>query len=235
MRAALGWGLLLALAAAAACGADDTPCDCPGPVYECRDGLARAYCSCGNPPLPVRCRLGCGANANNVVRLPGNTCLVSLCREAEPKTVGDPCSEDLDCLPAPPTGDPPNLMNTYLSCDLASGTCAAGEMPLVVDWLAPCDPNVLASIARTGSHQAGSRADPSCGGGLCAFSIDGDGACVRNGCTRKCAHSGECPTGATCLVGEGWDPTLSCAAPALAPDGYCAPRSDSPPLFCQPR
>ena len=140
-------------------------------MYECRDGLARAYCSCGNTPLPVRCRLGCGANANNVVRLPGNTCLVSLCREAEPKTVGDPCSEDLDCLPAPPTGDPPNLMNTYLSCDLASGTCAAGELPLVVDWLAPCDPKVLASIARTGFHQAGSRADPSCGGGLLAWQV----------------------------------------------------------------
>jgi hypothetical protein len=174
-------------------------------------------------------------NANNVVVLPGDPCLVSLCREAEPKTVGDPCSEDLDCLPAPPTGDPPNLMNTYLFCDLASGTCAAGELPLVVDWLAPCDPNVLASISRTGSYQAGSRADPSCGGGLCAFSIDGDGACVRNACTRKCAHRGECPTGATCLVGEGWDPTLSCAAPALAPDGYCAPRSGGPPLFCQSR
>jgi hypothetical protein len=148
--------------------------------------------------------------------------------------VGDPCSEDLDCLPAPPTGDPPNLMNTNLFCDRASG--------------------IVPPVSRRLSRTAGAlrlqctrvnRADRVLPGRqpgrsfvrrrIVRLQHRRRGHAFRNGCTLKCAHSGECPTGATCLVGEGLDPTLSCAAPALAPDGYCAPRSGSPPLSCQSR
>jgi hypothetical protein len=214
---------VLGIGALPGCGGGNDCGECFAP-YSCSNGLVWEACSCGAPSAPpLTCRLGCGE------RIYGS-CAIELCRETDPKKVGDACSADIDCLPAPPTGDPPNLTNTYLFCDLTSGTCAAGIPPVVADWLAPCSPTVVASIHPGGFSQYGSLADPACGGGLCAFELDAQAACTRHGCTVPCAHSGQCPPGAACLVG-GWEQAPYCTAPDLTPSGYCSPRLGSEPAL----
>jgi hypothetical protein len=175
------------------------------------------------PSAPAgECRGGCGTDrfTDEVA------CPLAICRENYPKRVGDSCGTDQDCLPTParPRSDSPLVDNVYLRCDATTSRCVARAPVVVTDWLAPCNPQVIASIRaddRALGTYGGMLDDPGCSEGVCAFESHFGESCVRQGCSKRCLHDGECPEGASCTR----DDRPGCTNIAPPPAGYCKPGS----------
>jgi hypothetical protein len=117
------------------------------------------------------------------------------CEENRPKHAGDRCGRESDCEPqrAAYGYACDSVVNVYLRCDFASGTCVDRERPIVEDWLAPCG---LTRDGGSGGYAAGAIPSSACRGGWCVY-VEEDW-CVLQGCTIACKADSDCPMGAVC-------------------------------------
>jgi hypothetical protein len=130
----------------------------------------------------------------------------------------------------------PNVINTYLACDLAAGRCVNVDPPVVPGWLDACAPAIAARAATYGTGiRFGVLPDTSCKGGLCAWEIAQGESCLRQGCTLPCAHTGDCPPDSFCTAGDSpWEVEPYCVEPSPLPRGHCRPRlGGATPLTCR--
>lgn len=200
--------------------------DCFGAV-ECHDGEVVSFdhvpVACadwtGQCPRHVagRCLQGCAAE-----RMAGLQCPMEICRENHPKRAGDPCRSMADCQPTPAiVRSDLTVENVYLTCDAAAGRCVKAAPASVADWLAPCSPQVIATLTperRAGGTFGGALTDPGCSEKVCAYVSRSNEACVRQGCSRLCQRDDQCPPGATCSKEQS-----ACADMSIPEDGYCKP------------
>lgn len=172
--------------------------DCFGGA-SCEDGVVTVWfrepipCawwtgSCGFSSAHV-CAEGCRAD---ITWVDDERLAESLCEEARPRTVGEPCEIDDDCRPTAP--------HTYLRCDMER--CVTAEPPVVDDWRAQCGLDLGAAPTRPVSYMSA----PGCSGGVCLLAVDDsceDG--VAQGCTIECEGHWGCPGGSVCHAVPSYD------------------------------
>ena len=167
------------------------------------------------------CRKGCSA-ARSGIGAP-TTCPISICKENAPKAEGDPCQTDNDCRPVPAviSDDSAERVSSMRPCDWRVRDRKA---PVVADWLALCTHSIVDSL-RGSTTGLMPLTDPGCSGGVCMAA--GEGACVRQGCTKPCRSDDECPAGSQCSF-------ASCDAFESEPTrvGYCKQPLEA--LACRP-
>jgi len=177
--------------------------DCFG-HHQCVDGVVTTYehapvpCEYWTGACPVQGSIECeqGCRADGVDWLEYFEDPTRLCQEGAPKREGDPCTEPADCLPTPAEVVDGQVLNTYLACDALAGMCVGVDPPVVQDWLGPC--HVDLSGLPVGAY--GYVSTHGCVEGVCLISPQ-DNGCFAQGCTRRCQHDGDCPSGSVCQDG----------------------------------
>ena len=188
-------GLALLTLVALGCGSSTPPCD-GAPAYQCVAGVVSAV-GCGGESIVFRCAEGCDVEGGfgNL-----NDCPQTLCRPRAQKKAGDSCATATECLPTPAISSSTDVPSSYLTCDTVTQTCiATTEPPVVVDWLKPCSPTLIAQLSSNGPPEIDTAVqDPSCAEGWCAVFRAAGASCIANGCTRACTGDVGCPAGSRC-------------------------------------
>jgi hypothetical protein len=188
------------------------------------------------PRAPYTCTEGCaveigpftlGSLISTIVPRP----LTIFCAETPSKKVGDPCANDLDCLPnRAHVASDGSIETLYLASDQASQTCVAGPGPRAADFGASC-----ASPGATTSG-IGYAAGPQCPQAYCLHLAGADAGCGSTACTGPCWGDHQCPPGWACddsltnLSPQGFSAPAPVCRPGLAhtplPRGFCGGAPD---------
>jgi hypothetical protein len=202
--------------------------DCFGRNY-CVDGVAHAVahapvdCDRWTGMCPefgtYACARGCRTDVEYTSHLSD---VWTMCEEFRTRAAGDPCAEDLDCVPGSVSG--PGIDRHHLVC--AASVCADAPDPAAPDWLSPCAAAAAFVVDGSDGIQVGELEDATCSRGVCFFSEKP--TCIQSTCTLRCADDWDCPDDSTCGIFV--DPTALDGG--SAPAGVCMP-ADSAAVDCR--
>ena len=183
-----------------------------GDTYMARRLSPKDKCS-GDGPYP--CLRGCRKDCHPPMDYKTDPFHVApsvrdVCEENRPKRVGDECEEDEDCTPIVTDileRDTMKIVNTYLRCDTLWKRCVRTDPPPPIkDFMKSCDIHFSRKELKEAPHTfyGSGRTTDACDEKLCFIRTpDEKNNCVKQGCSRLCRGTDDCPQGTVCYQRDG--------------------------------